>query len=310
MGFKEFLNVTINDINEGAGNLTGLPAIFIKEITHSNLGGENSEINLYKKNAKIKDLTDACKLVGGFVASKDRGYRSYSRAELKAKADKEANAAVIVKINSEWAFLAKWEDYGEGNKKFQLITLDGVKTVRDTWVNRTRYGVSYKDYNRKYFSASEIAEIINFKDDEVDVYLVTTDIERLLKRQERESQKFINKSISPEKKKAIIKFLDSRSNGMIDAVKADLSKSIDKLNKLVELTIKRAVTGEDVKSDETYETIITELRSNLKEVDTIGYYIKEIVKDGSIKDNYYKDRNSYAFDKFMELVKTYKEENI
>lgn len=312
MSFKKYLE---DEMLEAAGNLSGLPSTFIKEITgnsgSNNLGGENSEIKLFKSNAKVKDITDACKLVGGFVASKDAYRRSYSPAELKAKSDKQNNAGVLVKIDDVWAFYAKWDSLGDGNKKFQLITDEGVKTVKDAFVhNHPRFGKSYNQYNRQYLSGLEISDIIDFKNSKVDVYLVTTDFERVAKRLERETNRTNPREISLEKKKAILKFLEKKSEGMIQAIKDDVQETIDKLNSYVEKTIKKATTGEDFSFDIDIENILKELKEKLKEANSIGYYIKEIVNDGTIKDNYYKNRNSHAFERFMELAKSFKNEEI
>mgnify|MGYP003590425058 CR=1 FL=1 len=313
MSFLNYLKENESEIIEAAGALSGLPKHWIDEITNkSNNGGENSEIILYKANAKVKDLTDACKMVGGFVASSDRGRRSYSRAEIKAQADKEANAAVLVKVNSEWAFLAKWSDWtGEGNKKFELFTIEGSKTVRDTWVNRTRYGTTYNDYNRKHFSGAELIDIINFSENKIDVYLITADVERIAKRQERETVNFVDKkAISPEKRKAIIQFLDKKADGLITVMKKEVEESFAKINLYVETTVKKAVTGADIKTEVNFDEEVKKLKAKLSEINTIGYYVADIIKDGGIKDSYYNDRKSYSYTKFLEIVKTFSEEKI
>lgn len=96
MGFRDWLNdkkIEEQALIESAGNLKGLPKTFIKRIVggyNTGLGGANSELKLFKANAKQKDLTAATKLVGGFVKKSDIGTRNYSKAELEAKANKDA----------------------------------------------------------------------------------------------------------------------------------------------------------------------------------------------------------------------------
>ncbi len=65
----EFLNFREMVLLEDAGNLKGLPTIFIKELTNKYNGGaagRDSKIELYKENAKQKDVSAAARKVGGW----------------------------------------------------------------------------------------------------------------------------------------------------------------------------------------------------------------------------------------------------
>lgn len=116
--------------------------------------------------------------------------------------------------------------------------------------------------------------------------------------------------VSPEKKKAIVKFLDKKAGGLISAMNNDIKDSFDKMSEYVELTVKRAITGSEIKTDVNFSEEVAKLQSKLKEINYIGYYIQQIVEEGRIKDSYWKNENTYAYKSFMEIVKSYKSEDI
>lgn len=196
---------------------------------------------MFKKDAKQSDLTAACKLTGGFVKPGEEGYRTKSRAELEAEANRKAHAGVLVKINGEWAFYAGLSYF---SNKYNLIS-DKGRVVKDTYY--TSNGRRYPSETDE-LTATDLSDYINFKEDEVDIYLVTADVERELKRQERaEVRGAINnvKQITPERKKAIVEFLKKRSGGVINDLVSDIQISTDNLNKIIENSINRAINGEE-----------------------------------------------------------------
>lgn len=309
--FKEFLNEEkeLEKLVEAAGNLKGLPKNIVKSIVRGydgGLGGENSEFKLFKSNAKQSDLTAAIKLVGGFVKPEDRGSRSYSKAELEAKANKGAHAGVLVKINGEWVYYAAFQEY---NGKYNLISAKGYEQKEEPRKigGRIRYDTTYE------LTATDLSKFIDFKEDKVDIYLVTADVERELKRQERrEVQNAINdvNRITPERKKAIIEFLKKRSNGIIDELTADIKESTDKLNAYIASSVNRAITGEEKDISGDFKKITDEINIKLQRINSLGYHIASMTKEGKIKDTHWGggSEDSYHYKTFKSLVDAYEKE--
>ena len=139
--FREFMNEKneLEALVEAAGNLKGLPKEIISSIVRQDrnegYGGENSEIKLFKKDAKQSDLTAACKLVGGFVKPGEVGYRNKSKAELEAEANSKAHAGVLVKINDEWAFYARLSYF---SNKYNLISDKGRVSKNTYFMSKGR----------------------------------------------------------------------------------------------------------------------------------------------------------------------------
>lgn len=268
----------------------------------SGLGGENSEFKLFKSNAKQSDLTAAVKLVGGFVKPEDRGSRSYSKAELEAKANKDAHAGVLVKINGEWAFYAAMSY----NNKYNLVSGKGYSRKETYYTSRgRRYPTETEE-----LTASDLSDFINFKEDTIDIYLVTSDVEREFKRQERrEVKNAINddKRITPERKKAIIEFLKKRSGGIIEELTADIKESTDKLNSYIASSVNRAITGEEKDISGDFKKITDELNVKLQRINSLGYHIASIVQEGKIKDSGWSTgpEDSYHYKTFKSLVSAY-----
>ncbi len=284
---------------EDAGNLKGMPSLFVKELVKgydSGLGGRNSKIEVFKTNAKQKDVTAATRKVGGWVSSSDKGYSRYSRKELEAQANKEAYAGVAIKIDGEWAFLAQWDDYGDGAAKFKLLTDKGNATV-----SRWNKGGKYRKgnaYDSPWLKASEISEYIDFKESNVEVYLVTADADRLEKRQERKLAGQMPK-ISKERKVALQKFLEKKANGLLDELKQGVDLEVDKLINYVDRMFIDSINGKD--SEQPYEKILDSIKDRIKDASNLSYHFKRIVKEGTIKDNYRNDF-SYNYKKFKEIV--------
>ena len=311
ISFKEYLREKeeLETLIESAGNLKGLPKEIIKAIVDTDSymgnGGKNSELVLFKKDAKQSDLTAACKYVGGFVKPGEEGYRSKSKAELEAEARKSANAGVLVKINDVVAFYAGYDDY---TKKFKLISDRGY--IRKDGSIFDPKG-SYR-YTEGVLTATDLSKYINFKEDKVDIYLVTADVERELKRQERaEVRGAINdvRKITPERKKAIVEFLKKRSGGVINDLVSDIQTSTDNLNKIIESSINRAMNGEEKDYTGDFKKITDELYNKLGKINKLGYYIASMVKEGTIKGGYKKE-DSYNYKTFKELVSAFEESGI
>ena len=309
--FREYLaeEKQLEQLVESAGNLKGLPKNIVKRIVNSadsGLGGENSEFKLFKTNAKQSDLTSAVKLVNGFVKPEDRGSRSYSRAELEAKANKDAHAGVLVKINGEWAFYAAMTY----NNKYNLISDKGYSKKDSYYTSRGRKFPT----ETEELTATDLGSFIDFKEDTVDIFLVTADVERELKRQERrEVRDSINdvKKITPERKKAIIEFLKKRSGGIIEELTSDIKKSTDKLNSYIESSINRAVNGNETEvALGNFQEVMVELDKKLKRINSLGYHIVSMVKEGKIKDNHWSrgSEDSYDYKTFKSLVDAYEKE--
>lgn len=310
--FNEWMNEQkeLESLIESAGNLKGLPKNIIKRIVSrgdaaNGFGGENSEIKLFKKDAKQSDLTAACKLTGGFVKPGDEGYRSKSRAELEAEANSKAHAGVLVKINDEWAFYAALTY----NNKYNLVSSNGI-------VNKDSY---YTVRGRRYptetdeLTAGDLSDFINFKEDKVDIYLVTSDVERELKRQERAAVRgAINdvKKITPERKKAIVEFLKKRSGGVINELVSDIQTSTDSLNKIIESSINRAINGEEKDYTGDFKKITDELYTKLGKINSLGYHIAGIVKEGRIKDNWGQKEDTYYYKSFKNLISEFEKSDL
>jgi hypothetical protein len=161
-------------------------------------------------------------------------------------------------------------------------------------------------------TATDLSDYINFKEDKVDIYLVTADVERELKRQERaEVRGAINdvKKITPERKKAIVEFLKKRSGGVINDLVSDIQASTDNLNKIIESSINRAINGEEKDYTGDFKKITDELYTKLGKINSLGYYIAGIVKEGRIKDSWRK-LDTYYYKSFKELVSEFEKSGI
>lgn len=311
IGFKEYLREKeeLETLVEAAGNLKGLPKAIIKSIVshdrNEGYGGENSEIKLFKKDAKQSDLTAACKLTGGFVKPGEEGYRSKSRAELEAEANSKAHAGVLVKINGEWAFYARLAYF---SNKYNLISDKGRVEKETYYTSRGRRFPTETDE----LTATDLSDYINFKEDKVDIYLVTADVEREMKRQERaEVRNAINdvRKITPERKKAIVEFLKKRSGGVINDLVSDIQTSTDNLNRIIESSINRAISGEEKDYTGDFKKVTDELYTKLGKINSLGYYIAGMVKEGKIKDSWRKE-DTYYYKSFKELVSEFEKSGI
>jgi len=310
MKFTEYL------LYEGAGNLKGFPNSFIKTLVgkgdydFNGGAGENSEIELFKKNAKRIDVTKAAKMVAGYTPSSEQGYSSKSPTNLDAIKNKDKYAAVAIKVNGEWSFLAAYDSEGDGNNKFKIISSDGVVTkpaIRKQQIRNSRkhsYRTIINKYDRRYVKASEIPDIIDFSQD-VEIYLVTKDLSRKNKQKQRKDLKTIP-SVSPEKRRAIIKFLQKKSGGIINVLKEEIQKDTDNINKYISETIERATSGKPRSVDMDFQSLIQEIEKKIKEINTIGRYIEEIIKDGYIK--LWSGDDSYTYRRFKEVIKDLEKE--
>lgn len=159
-------------------------------------------------------------------------------------------------------------------------------------------------------TATDLSSFINFKEDTVDIYLVTSDVERELKRQERRENITSISKITPERKKAIVEFLKKRSNGIIEELTADIKESTDKLNKYIAASVDRAINGSDVILGlGNFQEVMVELDKKLKRINSLGYHIAGISKEGKIKDTGWSGtEDSYHYKTFKSLMDEYEKE--
>lgn len=280
LSFKEFCNV-----NEGAGSLAGLPKEFIKQITsRRNRGGENSEIELYKKNAKQKDLTAAVKIV----------------SEANSNSNNYKYAGVLVKVNDVWSFYAEYEEYA---KKFFLISPEGYKAKKTT---STRYKQGSKPiidrFNTTELSAADLSIFINFSDDIVDIYLVTADVERLNKIAARNNAKKLD-NISPEKKAALQKFLNKQAGEALSYAKTTLTDKAKELTDSLQQNINPETMTFNIKAAEAAIAKFNDDTYNLlRDYKTVVNRINDIITyDSNIKINNSK-YNTIRYDGFKNAV--------
>ena len=313
MKFRNFLEG--QELIESAGNLKGLPNKFIKKLVtnHNSLAGKGSTLQLFKKNAKQKDVTSAAKKCGGWVKPSERGYRSYSKAELQAQADKENYAGVVIKVDGEWAFMAEYDEFGHNGGHYKITVSDGsMATVkrRDSRIigRGARRRKLYDEFDSEYLKATEISGIIDFEQ-EVDVYIVTTDADRILKRQEREADKVVPK-VSSAKKKAIVKFLENKSNGIIAKSDARLQELTQKISKQVSSILTNAIQGK-VKEINT-QALLDSLNKEISSANSLASYISGMVKTGNIKDKSWNGTadDTWAYKKFKELSKEMQDQEL
>jgi hypothetical protein len=310
---------------ESAGNLKGLPKAFIRNFVRSSesgLGGKNSDLVLYKANAKQKDVTAAARMCGGFTRPEDKGgkfARSYSRKELESQANKKNYAGVVIKVGGEWQFMVSWEEYAIDGGNFQLTAQTGSKTAKRSYQPT---GKNFKTGRKKdpvrfdstYLKAGEISDFIDF-DETVEVYVVTTDIERVLKRQERQADRLQPTKVSPTRKKALIAFLTAKSNGIIEQIDKNLHETTDKISKQANSTLSNAAKGNAPdNSNEDISQLIDKLKSQLKDVNSMAYYISGIIKDGKINDKSWMNDNKMEstinYKLFKKMVKELEEKGL
>jgi len=302
MEFKAFLKE--QELIESAGNLKGLPKAFIKELvtSYNSLGGKDSTLQLFKKNAKQKDVTAAAKKCGGWIKPGERGYRHLSSVEIQAKADKENYAGVVIKVDGEWAFMAEYDEYTQDGGNYRIIVSDGsIATVKRNKNHGKIKRRVYDQFDSQYLKANEISDIIDF-DQEVDVYLVTTDANRILKRQERAADRAVPK-ISATRKKAIVKFLETKYDGMISQANTRLQELTQKISKQVNSIISNAIQGKEktINAKELTDSLTKEINN----ANSLAYYVSNMVKTGSIKDKKWDGtaEDTWAYKKFKELSK-------
>jgi len=313
MEFRNFLEE--QELIESAGNLKGLPNKFIKNLvtSYNSLGGKDSTLQLFKKNAKQRDVTAAARKCGGWVKPGERGYRHSSAAEIRAKADKENYAGVVIKVDGEWAFMAEYDDYTQDGGNYKITVSDGsmatVKRTDNHMVGRgARRRMSYNKFDSQYLKATEISDVIDF-DQEVDVYIVTTDANRILKRQERATDKAIPK-VSSAKKKAIVKFLETKSNGIIAQSDDRLQKLTQKISKQISSILTNAIQGKE--KEINTKALLDTLTKEINSASSLAYYISDMVKSGNIKDKSWNRPadDTWAYKKFKELSKEMQEKEL
>lgn len=316
MKFTDFLNYKID---EAAGSLAGIPKVLVRTITsntHGGYGGENSKIELYKANAKQKDLTAAAKMTGGYVSPSDRSSSWSSRlstAERQALETKKLYAGVLAKVNGEWAFYIAYEDYYTGNNKYRLYSAEGdvgIKTrekISGTGKYDSRIAKyiepKYYEYTRRELSASDIGDVVDFNNNKVDVYLVTADMERLAKREQRQADREgIKNYVTPEKKNATIKFLNSRTNDLISSMKQDIQDSANSINIKVKSSIDSIMNGSEFKKIDIKDEL-DKLNTKISEFNTLNFYLMNMMQTGMFEKNWKNNTNkTYAYKKFMEIA--------
>lgn len=265
------------------------------------LAGENSEIELYKANAKQKDVTGAAKILAGWTKPEDRGSRRYSSVEKANISASEKVAGILVKINNVWSFMVGVEDYS--GLKYRLISAN-----KEGWAGVEDNSRGYS-YTRQELAAGELSKLIDFSQ-KVDVYIVKVDENRRQMRADRAESKSMSK-VSKEKINATKKFLDKKSNNIISTAKLVVEGEVNKFMETVQSALSNNVIDINV-----IKKSIDEFKSNLdnatKDLSGIIYYYKYVLDDTvngiPVKDISGTNRYSYSYSKFKESANSLKSE--
>ena len=254
MTFKDFLV-------EDAGNLKSIPTKLLKQLTSSyrTLAGRDSDIELWKSNVKQKDVTAITKKVAGYVKDSDRGYRTSSSEEKKAKQFKNKYAGALLKINGEWTHYISWEEYSG----YYLLKADGNYETVTKHRSAARRSWAYQANDLK---PNDIGEKIDFKENNVDIYLVTVDQKRVEKRKER-SELHKTPAVSKEQIAARIKYMKKKTSDVSKSLVSRLNKTLESLNSKVKKSIDNAVDGNYEPTDISKElSTISELKRDLDDI--------------------------------------------
>ena len=296
-------------------NLAGIPAPFLKILTRgydNGKAGENSLVELFKDNAKQRDVTAGAKFIGNYVKESERSTR-YSRRNTRGEDAAEQRskdyAGCLVKVNGEFKFMVQYNNYTEDGGNFELITDRGASITRKIH-SYSRYGGN-QTFDSRSLKAGDLSYHIDF-DQHIEVYLVTTDN----KRSEIHNKRIISRTlpkINPAKQKALVKYMRKQSNGTVGAIQLELQNELKKINNTISNMITDASKG-DYQSSGNFEDLIKGLKEKYEIASTIAYNINGVVKEGTIFDEYSRGRSdrdskNYHYQRYMEAIETLNNKN-
>lgn len=302
----EDADLNFDTLEERQGNLRGLPRGILGRVTGSfKLAGQNSKIELYKANAKQRDLTQAQRAVGG--AWERRWGDRYSRWKSSDVKDKEreveqfkdAHQGVVVQINDAWAFFAEYSPYESGNKVYRLYNASGGNPK---W--------NYNAVNTDFMSQNELSDYINFHEDKVDVYLVTTDPERIKIRDKRASNRGdYTDSLNTNRIEAVKKFVKSRYKDLEKASNEYLNIVASNIGSLIADMVKPETSDEEIlnitkKIDREIENI-SDLIYNIRKIKGLS---NGVIRGGNTSSRHIPHTGSmpYNIKRFQDYIKDMK----
>ncbi len=281
-------------------NLNKLSKRLVYEVTR-HAGGDHSEIVLYKENAKQKDVTAATKYIGGYVKHSEKSSRYSSRrnrTENDADDRSKQYSTVLIKINNEFKYAAEWSSYTDTGGNFELIGKEGNETA-SRWIsggyyNSGRYG------KRNALKAGEISKFIDFNEN-VEVYLVKRDDNRSAIHKKRVNSREIDRKYTPSfKKKALVKFINKKTDNIVENIHTELTKTITKIQTNVDLMFSKALVGKDT-DNEKITDVLNELSAKYGTAESVAYNIRSIIEDGTVFERYSK-RKTYTYQRLIELT--------
>lgn len=267
-------------------DLTKLPSAFSLELTRWNKNaGDHSQIELYKANAKQRDITSASRYIGGYVPQADRSSRFARRAsqmERIASEREKEYAGAVIEIDGSFAYLVSWDSYTDEGGNYSLYKADGKYETVSRWSHR-QFG-SNKHQNRN-LTATEISRFIDF-DKEVNVYLVRNDAHRVELRAQRIESRDIGDKNIPSKRKALVKFMAKKSEGANIKLQESLLEEVSELQNKISDMFKNASRGDYVDDGKGIDQILKDINSKYREASSIAYNLNDVVNEGTIFENY------------------------
>lgn len=216
-------------------------------------------------------------------------------------------AATLIKINDEYAFYVVMDEY---DGTYRMIGPDAQYATKKEWVEG---GMRRRGYSRdtSNLKPMDIPDYINFDDNKVDIILVTVDKKRMAMKRERSAGKSGGDTdINANKKKALKKFLDKKSGGLINDISKKAHDEIDKLNEILKKNLEGAISGK-YPSGESYKKQITNVEKLMSDVNSLSHYIAGIMKEGRIKEKAWRTQeleDSFDYRRFKEFIKKFHEE--
>lgn len=285
MSFRDFLI-------EDAGNLKGLPATWLKHLTsQGSLAGRKSDIILYKKNIKGKDISAATKMVAGFIPDNNNyNYNARNGQDKKDAQTKAANyAGVILKTGGEFTHYIEFTEYGAGaaNRQYSLISRTGFETQklkRQISQGRNMGKRSYW-HDTVYLTATEIKSRLNLDDYDYDLYLVTTDESRIKKRKERSENTSYTREKSKGKLEALEKFLNKKSGEILSDYKKEIHSELDNILSKVNTAISSDINNSNIDFD-SIDKSFDDIKQLTKDLYELRISMSNVIKDGGISNIY------------------------
>jgi hypothetical protein len=280
MNFRAFLE-TGTFLEEGAGNLSILPAPWLKHVVSNfAMGGESSEI--------VK--------LGSFVGREGKSFGSLTKL-LDTSIGKRVIAFYLTQ-DKEPALLLLYDPNKSYEKslKFRLIYSDGkfeqatdTKYIRvrkqyrdDSGRVRSYAGHEPRKWTRSELKLAEVSAAIG--PGKWDVYAITVDESRLATRDARKAARAGRDSdLEAFEKEAVKKLVLKRMGSHLDTTIKDLKKECDDLNKVVDAMIDSAFAGKFSSGEfnsvlKRIEEKVAPLKDLLWSIDRTFSYMGEVVK--------------------------------